>query len=63
MSLVFNKMPTSSELDSKSVHVEEYKCKKCNIEKPQIFFGATNGTMNDVCKMCIDASKKTFKFR
>ena len=56
-------MPTSSVLDSKSVHVEEYKCKKCNIEKPQIFFGATNGTMNDVCKMCIDASKKTFKFR
>ena len=50
-------------VDTKSVDIQEYTCKKCNTEKPYIFFGATNGEMNDVCKMCIAASKKTFKFR
>lgn len=42
--------------------LQEYKCKTCNIEKPLIFFGATNGTMNSVCKMCI-ARQKALKRR
>ena len=38
--------------------IEEYKCKTCKFNKPQIFFGSTNGVMNNICKKCVASCKK-----
>ena len=39
-------------LSNKSVTIKEYKCITCKKEKPEIFFGATNGKINITCKKC-----------
>ena len=43
---------TNTEYNFIVCEMEEYKCQKCIIEKPQVFFGSTNGVMNGICKKC-----------
>ena len=33
-------------------YIEQYECLMCKINKPKIFFGATNGAMNSICNKC-----------
>jgi len=41
------------EIKLPKLKINEYLCKKCEIEKPDIFFGSKNGKIKSICLKCL----------
>lgn len=41
------------EIKLPKLKINEYLCKKCEIEKPDVFFGSKNGKIKSICLKCL----------